>query len=155
MISFEIFKQEKCQPPLLRRPAPAPYSHPLFEFFRTTPHPPAPSREVTKIYSPPLKMGGGRCGGPNYASERKRWRKAFPITPTKNIVVCVQHWPVNCKMYKKKGHQLPVDKTSIFSSPKSFFRQSLDAPLRNLERCNLFRSLGWKLKNHMKYRMTQ
>ena len=125
MISFEIFKQEKCQPPLLRRPAPAPYSHPLFEFFRTTPHPPpAPSREVTKIYSPPLKWGGE--GG-----------------------------VVNCKMYKKKGHQLPVDKTSIFSSPKSFFRQSLDAPLRNLERCNLFRSLGWKLKNHMKYRMTQ
>ena len=125
MISFEIFKQEKCQPPLLRRPAPAPYSHPLFEFFRTTPHPPAPSREVTKIYSPPLKMGGEGRG------------------------------VVNCKMYKKKGHQLPVDKTSIFSSPKSFFRQSLDAPLRNLERCNLFRSLGWKLKNHMKYRMTQ
>ena len=126
MISFEIFKQEKCQPPLLRRPAPAPYSPPLFLFFIPTPPPPppAPSREVTKIYSPPLKMGGE--GG-----------------------------VVNCKMYKKKGHQLPVDKTSIFSSPKSFFRQSLDAPLRNLERCNLFRSLGWKLKNHMKYRMTQ
>ena len=114
MISFEIFKQEKCQPPLLRRPAPAPYSHPLFEFFRTTPHPPPPpcpfERGNQNLLSP-FKNGGG--GG-----------------------------VVNCKMYKKKGHQLPVDKTSIFSSPKSFFRQSLDAPLRNLERCNLFRSLG-------------
>ena len=44
-------KMEKC-PPLLRRPAPAPYFHPLFSVFQIP-----PPGEVFKIYFPPFKKG--------------------------------------------------------------------------------------------------
>ena len=37
MINLEKIKNEKCQPPLLRRPAPAPYFHPLFKIFQIPP----------------------------------------------------------------------------------------------------------------------
>ena len=54
MINLEKITWEKCQaPPLLRRPAPASYFHPLFLFFRSPHH----LGEVIKIYSP-FKMGG-------------------------------------------------------------------------------------------------
>ena len=36
MINFEEIKQETCQPPLLRRPNPAPYFHPIFLIFQIT-----------------------------------------------------------------------------------------------------------------------
>ena len=35
------------------------------------------------------------------------------------------------------GHKIPVDLPSVFSTPKSFVRQSLDAPPRNSERKRL------------------
>ena len=37
MINLEKVKQEKCQFPLLRRPASAPYFHPLFSIFKIPP----------------------------------------------------------------------------------------------------------------------
>ena len=39
MISLEKIKQEKCQPLLLRRPAPVPNYHPLFLIFQIPPPP--------------------------------------------------------------------------------------------------------------------
>ena len=48
MINLEKIKKEKCQPPFLRRPAPALYFHPFFLIFQI-PHPPG---EVIKIYFP-------------------------------------------------------------------------------------------------------
>ena len=54
MINLEKIKYEKCQPLLLRRPAPAPYFYSLFLFFRF----PSPLGEVIKISSPPLKKKG-------------------------------------------------------------------------------------------------
>ena len=40
MISVEKIKQEKCQPPLLRSPAPTPYFHlPFFNFSDAHPAP--------------------------------------------------------------------------------------------------------------------
>ena len=51
MVNIEKIKLEKIQPILLRRPAPAPYFHPLFLIFQS---PPAPSGEVIKIYLTPL-----------------------------------------------------------------------------------------------------
>ena len=55
MINFEKIKQEKCQTPspLLKRPAPAPYFHPLFKVFQSSP----PPGKLIKIYFPPLKRG--------------------------------------------------------------------------------------------------
>ena len=41
--------------PLLGRPVPAPYFHPLYLSFQT----PFPPGEVIKIYSLPFKKGGG------------------------------------------------------------------------------------------------
>ena len=54
MINLEQIKKEKCQspPPFSRRSAPAPYFHPLFLLFQSTPF---------------LKgEGGGVVGDPNY-----------------------------------------------------------------------------------------
>ena len=62
MINLEKIKYEKCQAPLLRRPAPAPYFHHLFKNFSESP----PPGEVIKIYFPTLKRGG-----PNYAGSEK------------------------------------------------------------------------------------
>ena len=55
MINLEEIKQEKCQPPspLLKRPAPAPFFHPLFKVFQSSP----PRGKLIKIYFPPLKKG--------------------------------------------------------------------------------------------------
>ena len=55
MINLERIKQKKCQPPLLRRPDPAPYFHPLFLIFEIHPL----RGEVIKIHFPPIKRGGG------------------------------------------------------------------------------------------------
>ena len=57
-----------------------------------------------------------------------------PKSPTKDMVICVKHWPVNHKKYKKKRHQVPVDQSFIFLTPNFFDFQSLDAPPRNQER---------------------
>ena len=52
---------QKSAPPPLKRPAPAPYSHPLLLIFQI---PPSPLGKVIKIYFPPLKnIGWGRGGG--------------------------------------------------------------------------------------------
>ena len=51
MINLAKIKYEKCQPPLFRKPAPAPYFHPLFLIFRF----PHLQMEVIKIYSLPIK----------------------------------------------------------------------------------------------------
>ena len=56
MINLEKIKYEKCQAPLLRRPAPAPYFHHLFKNFSESP----PPGEVIKIYFPTLKRGGSK-----------------------------------------------------------------------------------------------
>ena len=48
MINPEKIKKEKCQYPLLRRPATAPYFQPLFKIF----HIPLPLGEAIKIYFP-------------------------------------------------------------------------------------------------------
>ena len=47
--------------PLLRGPAPAPYFHPFFKFFRFSP--PLSGEGDQNLLPPPLKKGGG---GPNY-----------------------------------------------------------------------------------------
>ena len=53
MINLDKIKYEKCHPPLLRRPAPAPYFHPLFKIFQIPP-PPSPRGNNS-----PFKKGGG------------------------------------------------------------------------------------------------
>ena len=58
------------------------------------------------------------------------------MIPTKDIVACVKHWPVNYNTYKK-SHRVLVDPLSTFSTPKSFAFQSLDAPPRKHERSHL------------------
>ena len=62
MINLEKIKYEKCHPPLLRRPAPAPYFHPLFKIFQIPP--PSPRGNNS-----PFKKGGG---GSNYGTMNKR-----------------------------------------------------------------------------------
>ena len=62
MINLEKFKQEKCRPsPVLRRPTPAPYFHPLFlippfwgRHLKFTPPPPTPTFKKKKD-----GLGGG------------------------------------------------------------------------------------------------
>ena len=53
MINLEKIKQEKCRPSLLRRPAPAPYFHPLFLIFQI---PPSGEGNQNSLPSP-LKKG--------------------------------------------------------------------------------------------------
>ena len=54
MINLEKIKQEKCQPFLSLRPAPAPYFHTTFFLVFQI----APLRGRLKFPSPPLKKGG-------------------------------------------------------------------------------------------------
>ena len=96
---------------------------------------------------------------PSNAIEHERWVKALsnilPKTPNKNMVgwllcnfieITLRHGcsPVNL-LYSfrtpftkntsgRLGHQVPVDPPSIFATPKSFVRGSLDAPPRDPER---------------------
>ena len=70
-------------PPLLKRPAPAPYFHPLFSVFQIS-----PLGEVIKIYSPlPLKKRKGR-GSPNYG----QWAGNLnDSTCVFNLTICLQN----------------------------------------------------------------
>ena len=65
MINLEKVTQEKWQPPLLRRPAPAPYFHSLYFNFSDTP-PPFLRGTYLKFTPTILKRGA-----PNYAYSLK------------------------------------------------------------------------------------
>ena len=56
------------------------------------------------------------------------------MTPTKDMVFCGKHWPVNCKIYKEKVNQVPVVPPSFLST---LFCQNLDASPQNPERSHI------------------
>ena len=74
---------------------------------------------------------------PKNAARHDRWVTALPNTlpksPANDMVVCVWHCPVNHETYKTKGHQVPVDPPSLFSTPRSFVLHGLNASPRNPE----------------------
>ena len=77
-------------------------------------------KEVVKVHS-----------FPSDPTERQRWVNALPNIlakpPTKDMVVCIKHWPLNHKTYSKKGHQVWLILPPVFTVPHSFARQNLDA----------------------------
>ena len=53
MINLEKIKYKKCQPPILRRPAPATFFYPLFLIFQI--HSPPPGEVIKTYFLPFLK----------------------------------------------------------------------------------------------------
>ena len=80
-------------------------------------------------------------GFPTDSVEKKRRIDALPhILPTpvtKNMAVCVNHWPSNYETYRKKGYDIPINPPSIFSVPPSCLRQNCNATPPNVEARNI------------------
>ena len=78
---------------------------------------------------------------PSDPVKRKEWIDALPNIlpkePTRDMVVCVKHWPPNYKTISKKGHQVPAEAPSVFSVPKSCTRQTVPTKSRNVETRNI------------------
>ena len=66
---------------------------------------------------------------PTDEKSKQAWYNALPNKMeniTRNMVVCIKHWPANFRTVRKKGHDLPADPPSIFeNTPLSYRRQSL------------------------------
>ena len=82
-------------------------------------------------------------GFPADSMEQQRWIDALsnllPIPVTKNITVCVKHWPPNYESFKRKGYYVTVNPPSIISVPPSFLRKNCSNVPRNIEARNVDR----------------
>ena len=75
---------------------------------------------------------------PTNVDERQTWVDALPnilskSPPTRDMVVCVKHWPPNYKTKPKKGHHVPVHLPSVFSLPKYCASQTASTTSRDIE----------------------
>ena len=114
MINLEKIKQEKCQPPhsspsLLRRPAPTPFFHPIFKFFRS----PLLLQGRKSKLTPPLLKRGVRRGSEtsNFLLDQCDYKKKYFLVVSSGlelefhppslseiyIYICILYYIVFCK----------------------------------------------------------
>ena len=98
--------------PLLRRPAPAPYFHPFFNFSDSSPSLPG---EVIKIYFLPLFKKGAGGSEPCYMIQKVINISYFLLHCTSNIQIQIfdTHTAKNCiEVFKKQKYsELETSKT--------------------------------------------
>ena len=105
---------------------------------------------IEKIMGRKCSAGGCRS---NYANEVKipvygfplknrdellRWLAAVPnvVEPeqvTRNMGICALHWPDSAEFITVNGKRRPKDPPSLFSTPKSFTRQTVPTTSRNTD----------------------